>query len=277
LLEGRPVADEIWPVVEANVVALRDYGVSPRLVVVDAAGDPAAASYLRQITRTFERRSLSASVVTPETADEPGIIAVLDRQAADPSVTGILLTLPLPDGVDLDAVVEHLPVSKDVEGIHPANAGRLAQGRPHVIPSTPLAGLEILSHAGVSLEGQVAVVVGRSPIVGRPMAHLLIRENATVVTCHTRTVDLSSWTQRADILLLAAGRAGLVTGSMVRPGATVIDFGTNVVGDKLVGDAHFESVSAVAGAITPVPGGVGQVTTAVLARNLVWLATYALR
>lgn len=258
-------------------MALRDYGVSPRLAVVDAAGDPAAASYLRQIARSFERHGLAAGIVAPESADEAGIIAVLDRLAADRDVTGILLTLPFPDGADLDAIIEHLPASKDVEGIHPQNAGLLAQGRPHMIPSTPLAGLEILSRAGIPLEGQVAVVVGRSPIVGRPMAHLLIRENATVVTCHTRTVDLATWTQRADILLLAAGRAGLITGSMVRPGATVIDFGTNVVGDKLLGDADFESVSAVAGAITPVPGGVGQVTTAVLARNLVQLATFALR
>ena len=258
-------------------MALQGYDVSPRLVVVDAAGDPAAASYLRQITRSFERHGLSASVETPESADEAGITSALDRHAANRDVTGILLTLPLPDGVDLYAILEHLPASKDVEGIHPQNAGLLAQGRPHMIPSTPLAGLEILSRAGVALEGQVAVVVGRSPIVGRPMAHLLIRENATVVTCHTRTVDLAGWTRRADVLLLAAGRAGLITGSMVRPGATVIDFGTNVVGDKLLGDADFESVSAVAGAITPVPGGVGQVTTAVLASNLVRLATYALR
>jgi methylenetetrahydrofolate dehydrogenase (NADP+)/methenyltetrahydrofolate cyclohydrolase len=266
------VADEIWQIAEANVTALRDRGVLPRLAVVDAAGDPAAASYLRQIIRSFERHGLAAGIVVPETADEAGIVGVLDRLAADRDVTGILLTLPLPDGVDLERVLEHLPVAKDVEGIHPWNAGLLAQGRPRIIPSTPLAGLEILRRGGVRLEGAVAVVVGRSPIVGRPMAQLLVRENATVVTCHTRTLDLPGWTRRADVLLVAAGRPGLITSSMVKPGATVIDFGTNVVGDTLLGDADFESVSAVAGAITPVPGGVGQVTTAVLARNLASLA-----
>jgi len=266
------VADAIWSTVEAAVADLRDRAAPPRLAVVDAAGDPAAASYLRQITRSFERHGLSAAIVSPETSDESAIVARLDELAADPSVTGLLLTLPLPADVRLDRLIEHLPVTKDVEGIHPWNAGLLAQGRPRTIPSTPLAGLEILKAAGVELTGKVAVIVGRSPIVGRPLAQLLIQENATVVTCHTRTVDLAGWTRRADILLLAAGRSGLVDGSMVQPGATVIDFGTNVVGDQLVGDADFASVSAVAGAITPVPGGVGPVTTAVLARNLVDLA-----
>jgi methylenetetrahydrofolate dehydrogenase (NADP+)/methenyltetrahydrofolate cyclohydrolase len=245
---------------------------APRLAVVDAAGDPSAASYLRSIARAFERHGLAAEIVGPEQPDAASIAAALDRQSADASVTGILLTLPLPASVSLDAMLRHLPVGKDAEGIHPWNAGLLAQGRPAIVPSTPRAGLEILKANAVELSGKVAVIVGRSPIVGRPMAQLLIQENATVVTCHTRTVDLASWTRRADILLLAAGRAGLVDGSMVQPGATVIDFGTNVVDDKLLGDADFESVAAVAGAITPVPGGVGPVTTSVLARNLIELA-----
>jgi methylenetetrahydrofolate dehydrogenase (NADP+) / methenyltetrahydrofolate cyclohydrolase len=239
---------------------------------VDAAGDPSAASYLRSIARAFERHGLAAEIVAPDQTDEASIVAALGWQASEPTVTGILVTLPLPVGVTLDSVIRHLPVGKDVEGIHPSNAGLLAQGRVSIVPSTPRAGLEILKANGVALTGKVAVIVGRSPIVGRPMAQLLIQENATVVTCHTRTVDLASWTRHADVLLLAAGRAGLVDGSMVKPGATVIDFGTNVVGDKLLGDADFESASAVAGAITPVPGGVGPVTTAVLARNLLSLA-----
>jgi methylenetetrahydrofolate dehydrogenase (NADP+)/methenyltetrahydrofolate cyclohydrolase len=239
---------------------------------VDAAGDPSAASYLRSIARAFERHGLTAEIVAPDRPDEASVVVALARQASEAAVTGILLTLPLPAGISLDAVIRHLPVGKDVEGIHPWNAGLLAQGRPGIVPSTPRAGLEILKAAGIELSGKVAVIVGRSPIVGRPMAQLLIQENATVVTCHTRTVDLAGWTRRADILLLAAGRVGLVDGSMVKPGATVIDFGTNVVGGKLHGDADFESVSGVAGAITPVPGGVGPVTTAVLARNLLSLA-----
>jgi methylenetetrahydrofolate dehydrogenase (NADP+)/methenyltetrahydrofolate cyclohydrolase len=212
---------------------------------------------------------------TAERPDEAAVISLLDALADDDAVTGILLTLPLPSGIRQDAVIAHLPLAKDVEGIHPSNAGALAQGRPHIVPSTPGAGMEILNAASVELRGKVAVMVGRSAIVGRPLAQLLVLADATVVVCHTRTVDLAEWTRRAEVLLLAAGRPGLVNGSMVRPGATVIDFGTNVVGDTLVGDADFDSVSEVAEAITPVPGGVGPVTTSVLARNLVELAERA--
>jgi methylenetetrahydrofolate dehydrogenase (NADP+) / methenyltetrahydrofolate cyclohydrolase len=148
----------------------------------------------------------------------------------------------------------------------------LAQGRPGIVPSTPLAGMEILKSNGVQLRGKMAVVVGRSPIVGRPLIQLLLLEDATVAVCHTRTPDLGQMTRQADVLLLAAGRPGLVNGAMVKPGAVVVDFGINVVGEQLVGDADGESVAAVAGALTPVPGGVGPVTNAVLARNLVELA-----
>lgn len=247
----------------------------PRLAIVQAADDPAAAAYLRQIERSFERHGLAATRHLPASADEAGLTALLDMLAADRAVHGILLTLPLPGGLRLDAVLEHLPLAKDVEGIHPAHAGLLAQGRPRVVPSTPLAGIEILRAAGVELRGKVAVVIGRSPIVGRPLAQLLLLADATVVVCHTRTVDLAGWTRRADVLLVAAGRAGLVDGSMVRPGAVVVDFGINVVGERLVGDVDAASVGEVAGALTPVPGGVGPVTTAVLARNLLDLAEHA--
>jgi methylenetetrahydrofolate dehydrogenase (NADP+)/methenyltetrahydrofolate cyclohydrolase len=197
---------------------------------------------------------------------------LLDALAADETIHGILLTQPMPAPFRLDRAIEHLPPGKDVEGIHPWHAGALAQGRAGIVPSTPQAGMEILSANGVTLRSASAVVVGRSPIVGRPLIQLLLLENATVTVCHTRTADLGAVTRQADVLLLAAGRANLVDGSMVKPGAVVIDFGINVVDDKLVGDADFESVSAVASAITPVPGGVGPVTTAVLARNLVELA-----
>jgi len=168
VLSGRPVADAIWHDVEAAVADLSDRR-PPHLAVVDAAGDPAAASYLRQIVRSFERHGLGVSVHAPDRADESSIITVLHEQAADPAATGILLTLPLPSGVSLDAVLAHLPVGKDVEGIHPTNAGYLAQGRPRIVPSTPKAGMEILKSAGVDLTGKVAVIVGRTPIVGGPL------------------------------------------------------------------------------------------------------------
>jgi methylenetetrahydrofolate dehydrogenase (NADP+)/methenyltetrahydrofolate cyclohydrolase len=244
----------------------------PRLAIVEAADDPASATYLRQIERAFERHGLATVRRQPAQTEQTSLDALLDELAADSAVHGILLTQPLPSPLRLDRAVEHLPPGKDVEGIHPWHAGALAQGRAGIVPSTPRAGMEILAANGVTLRGASAVVVGRSPIVGRPLIQLLLLENATVTVCHTRTADLGAVTRQADVLLLAAGRANLVDGSMVKPGAVVIDFGINVVDDKLVGDATSDSVSAVAGAITPVPGGVGPVTTAVLARNLVELA-----
>jgi len=211
----------------------------------------------------------------PAAVTQDALSGLLDEVVADQSVHGILLTQPLPRPLSLVSALRHVPPEKDVEGVHPWNAGALAQGRPAIVPSTPLAGMEILAANSVELRGKSAVIVGRSPIVGRPLIQLLLLQDATVTVCHTRTVDLASVTRQADILLLAAGRADLIDGSMVKPGAVVIDFGINVVDDKLVGDASFASVSAVAGAITPVPGGVGPVTNAVLARNLVELAERA--
>ncbi|MFN8636660.1 MAG: bifunctional 5,10-methylenetetrahydrofolate dehydrogenase/5,10-methenyltetrahydrofolate cyclohydrolase [Chloroflexota bacterium] len=275
---GRPVADAIWIDVERRAASLTAGGAPvPCLAIVEAADDPASAAYLRQIQRAFERHGLTTVRRQPERVDQAALDTLLTELAADTSVHAILMTQPLPTPLDLARALEHLPATKDVEGVHPVNAGTLAQGRPSVVPSTPLAGMEILKHAGVRLTGAHAVVVGRSPIVGRPLIQLLLSEHATVTVCHTRTADLGAVTRQADVLLLAAGRAGLVNGAMVKPGAIVIDFGINVVDDKLVGDADYESVNEVASAITPVPGGVGPVTTAVLARNLIELAEHTRR
>jgi methylenetetrahydrofolate dehydrogenase (NADP+)/methenyltetrahydrofolate cyclohydrolase len=177
--------------------------------------------------------------------------------------------MPLPDHLPAALVHEHLSPLKDVDGITPTNAGRLHMGLPSLRPSTPQGGVELLDHYGVELEGRRVVVIGRSNVVGRPLASLLLQRNATVTICHRRTVDLPTWTRRADILCSAAGHAGLVTPEMVKPGAVVLDFGVNVVDDKIVGDAAFDEVAEVAGGITPVPGGTGPVTALVLARNTV--------
>ena len=201
-----------------------------------------------------------------------GLRALLTQLARDSSVHGILVPQPLSPPFTLEQVFEALPATKDVEGIHPLNAGALAQNRPAVVPSTPLAGMELLRSAGIELAGKTAVVVGRSPIVGRPLTLLLLGADATVTVCHSKTDDLGRHTRQADVLCVAAGRAELVRGDMVKPGAIVLDFGINAVGDRLVGDVAFDEVSAVAGAITPVPGGTGPVTTSVLARNLLDLA-----
>ena len=261
---------------EQRTVGLTAGGAAvPTLAMVQTDDDPAAGYYLRSIERAFERHGLATVRRRLAQADQAALAALLNELAADAGVTGVLLTQPLPTPLRLDLAVRHLPPEKDVEGAHPIHVGALAQGQWGIVPSTPLAGMEILKAAGTSLRGKHAVIVGRSQIVGRPLIQLLLAEHATVSVCHTRTPDLGAMTHQGDVLLLAAGRANLVTGDMVKPGATVIDFGINEVDGKLIGDADFASVSEVAGAITPVPGGVGPVTNAVLARNLVELAERA--
>jgi methylenetetrahydrofolate dehydrogenase (NADP+)/methenyltetrahydrofolate cyclohydrolase len=261
----------LWVEVEqaaADLIASR--GRAPRLAILRLGEDPASVWYARQIERQFSRRRLETSIqVLPADTPQAGVADAIRAAASDREVDAILLQLPLPSGLELDALVELIPPAKDLEGLHPYNAGRLALGQPTFVPSTALAGLELLRRSGIRLEGQLAVIVGRSQIIGRPLASLLIQENATVVTCHTRTRDLGALTSQADILFAAAGRPGLVTAEMVRPGAVVVDFGTSEVDGKLVGDVDFEPVSAVAYAITPVPGGTGPVTTAVLGDSLV--------
>ena len=248
-------------------------GRPPGLAIVQAGPDPAAAQYARQIERAFARRHLRAEVRSiAGSAASAALGDLLGQLAGDEATDGILVQLPLPPHLSLDDVIAHLPVHKDVEGVHPLNAGALARGRSAPAPSTAVAGLEMLRAAGVELTGCTAVVVGRSAIVGRPLAELLLRADATVTVCHSRTRDLGEITRRADVLLAAAGRAGLIGGEMVKPGATVLDFGTNVLEDRVVGDVDFESVSGHAGGITPVPGGIGPITTAVLGRGLLDVA-----
>jgi methylenetetrahydrofolate dehydrogenase (NADP+)/methenyltetrahydrofolate cyclohydrolase len=261
----------MWKEVErgaADLIASR--GRAPRLAILRVGEDPPSVWYARQIERAFGRRKLDTSLeVLAANSDEAKIAAAIRAAGSDPEIDAILLQLPLPVGMRSDVLVELIPPAKDLEGLHPYNAGRLALGRPTFVPSTALAGLELLRRSGIDVEGRLAVVVGRSQIIGRPLGSLLIQENATVIACHTRTRDLAALTRQADLLFAAAGRPGLITSEMVRPGAVIVDFGTSEVDGKLVGDVDFESVTALAGAITPVPGGTGPVTTAVLGMSLV--------
>ncbi|MFN8522347.1 MAG: bifunctional 5,10-methylenetetrahydrofolate dehydrogenase/5,10-methenyltetrahydrofolate cyclohydrolase [Chloroflexota bacterium] len=263
-LAGRPVAERIWADIDARVAALDG---PPCLATVGDGQDPASLSYVGQIRSTLGRHGIDVREITVAGTDVTSAVSSL---AKDPGVHGVLVQWPLPAGVSLDAVEGALPARLDVEGLLPVSAGRLALGRPGVAPSTAMAGIEMLRHYGIPMEGQVAVVIGRSPIVGRPLAQLLLVESATVVVTHSRTRDLASLTRQADILLAAAGRAALVRPEMVKPGATVLDFGANELDGKFVGDVHAD-VAEVAGALTPVPGGIGAVTVSVLARNLLTL------
>lgn len=270
LLEGRPVADATWRDVERRAGSLSAaLGRRPCLAVVQSA-DGAALAYARQIAHAFPKHGLDARLLDPP-AGGAALEQALHALSADAGVDGVLLLAPLPaDGAMSQAIVA-LDPRKDVDGQHPANLGRLARrASDALVPCTPLAGLRLLQRHGVALRGARAVVVGRGPVVGLPLALLLLAEDATVSVCHSRTPDLAAVTRGAEVLCVAVGRVGLIGPEHVRRGAVVLDFGTNPVADgSLVGDVQTSAVAAVASAITPVPGGIGAVTVAVLAEQTV--------
>ncbi|MBX6771296.1 MAG: bifunctional 5,10-methylenetetrahydrofolate dehydrogenase/5,10-methenyltetrahydrofolate cyclohydrolase [Chloroflexi bacterium] len=270
ILDGRAAAARILDDVRARAALRAEAGkLCPTLAVVRVGDDPPSVRYARQLERTFRGAGLAVRLeVLPPTIDDDGLAALLRALSADASVHGILLQLPLPAHLSRERAAEEISPDKDVDGLTPLNAGRLFLGRGlPFAPATPLGGLELLHHYGIGIAGRHAVVVGRSDVLGRPLALLLLRENATVTICHSRTPDLPRLTRQAEILAVAVGRPGLVTGDMVAPGAVVLDFGINVVAGSVVGDVDFASVAPLAGAITPVPGGTGPMTAAVLARN----------
>ncbi len=256
---------------------LRKGQPAPTVAIVLGADSAEAQVYVKSVERSFSRAGiLSYRVEIADGATTADMVAEIQLLAADPRVHGILVPTPLRPGLNLLAAQDALPPDKDIEGISSANVGRLALGQPRSVPATPLGGMELLRHYGIQLEGKRAVVLGRSSVVGWPMATLLTQANATVTVCHSRTKDLAEYTRQADILVAAIGRAKLVTADMVRPGAVVVDFGVNMTEAGMCGDVDFEGVSAVASAITPVPGGTGPVTAAVLVRNVMEAAERAL-
>jgi methylenetetrahydrofolate dehydrogenase (NADP+)/methenyltetrahydrofolate cyclohydrolase len=269
LLEGRPVAEAIWADVSARAAAFAaQTGRPPTLGLVSGADDSAAA-YGRQIERQFGRRGLAVSTHTATRSD---FLSTVQRLSQDPAIDGILLLTPLPEGVDPEAAVLAIDPAKDVDGQHPENLGRLAQRRTAFAPATALGGLRLLQHYAVPLRGSRVAVVGRSPVVGMPLALLLIDADATVTVCHSRSADLASITREADLVCVAAGRVGLIGAGHIKPGAVVLDFGTNPTPDgSLVGDVQADAAE-VAGAITPVPGGTGPTTVSVLAEQSVTAA-----
>ncbi len=279
ILDGKALAETLRAEVDAEVAKFKaEFGYAPAIAVVRAGEDPASVSYAGQIQKMFEKRGMVFSLHTlPESASQAEIVALVEKLNLDPHVHGIMVQEPLPKGVDEAAIKAVLSPDKDVDGVHPVNTGRLAQaapvGRPagvgpFFVPATPAGGLEILKRYNVPISGRMAVVVGRSTIVGKPMALLLMREDATVTVAHSRTPDLAGVCRQADILCAAVGRANIITADMVKPGAAVIDFGVNFVDGKMVGDVDFEAVKEVAGMITPVPGGTGPMTNVILARNV---------
>ena len=269
LIDGRARAARLRAVVAERVTAFRAIADrTPGLAVVLVGEDPASAVYVRSKARaTAEAGMLGREHRLPADTPEADLLALVDALNADPAVDGILVQLPLPPHIDASRVITRIDPDKDVDGFHPVNAGRLATGLPGFVPCTPLGCLMLLREARGDLSGLEALVVGRSNIVGRPMAQLLIAESCTVTVAHSRTRDLDAHLSRADLVVAAVGRPHMIRGEQLKPGATVVDVGINRTDAGLVGDVDFASASQVAGAITPVPGGVGPMTIACLLRN----------
>ena len=272
-IDGRAAAARLRGRIAAEVTRVRAAGVTPGLAVVLVGEDPASAVYVRSKGRqTVEAGMASFSHRLPAETSQDELLALIGALNADPRVHGILCQLPLPAQIDAAAVLAAIDPAKDVDGFHVSNAGLLATGGHGMVPCTPMGCMMLLRDVLGSLAGLDAVVLGRSNIVGRPMARLLLGADATVTVAHSRTRDLPGVVRRADVVVAAVGRAGMVTGDWLKPGATVIDVGINRVpngagGSRLAGDCDFESCAAVAGAITPVPGGVGPMTIACLLAN----------
>src|SRR5215469_5053209 len=275
LIDGKKIAAELGGGLATRVAALRADGVVPGLTIVVATEDESTAWYVRSLVRAAAKLDIAAGVVElPTDADAPTIRGALAAAGADPSVHGVICQTPLPGGLRLSDVAGAIPPEVDVDGANPVSLGLLASGSAMAFaPATAAAVLRILDAEGVDLAGKRAVVIGRSTVVGKPAALLLLDRHATVTVCHSRTVDLPAVTREAEILVAAVGRAGMVTADYVQPGAVVIDVGTNATPEGgLVGDVDTASVEQVAGAVTPVPGGVGPVTTMLLMEHVVTVA-----
>jgi methylenetetrahydrofolate dehydrogenase (NADP+) / methenyltetrahydrofolate cyclohydrolase len=271
ILDGRALAKTLREELRADVQTfIDDAGVAPALAVVQVAGDSASDRYVRSLQKACGDIGIAfAHRLLPADTTQSALEASVRELSADDAISGILLQLPLPAGLVSADVIAQLNPRKDVDGVHPISTGLLAQGLPCLVPNTPAGGMELLRRNGIVLAGKRALVVGRSNIVGKPMALLLLQENATVTIAHSRTPDLAGAVRAAEIVVAAVGRAGLISGAMLRPGAVVVDFGINLLDDgAMVGDVDFTSAAEVAGAITPVPGGTGPVTNVMLLRNV---------
>jgi methylenetetrahydrofolate dehydrogenase (NADP+) / methenyltetrahydrofolate cyclohydrolase len=290
LIDGKAIAADIRAEVARDTAVLAERGIVPGLTVVLVGDDKASATYVGAKEKASLAAGMSGTTLRlPSTTTQEELLAVVERLNEDSAVHGILVQMPLPKQIDPDTVIRHIRPDKDVDGFHPENVGKLLIGHTDgFVSCTPAGIMELLARSGVETRGAEAVIIGRSNIVGKPMAALLVQarggSDATVTVCHSRTRDLAAHTKRADILIAAIGRAEMITGDMIKPGAAVIDVGMNHVpdatrqsGSRLTGDVHFPSAVEVAGKITPVPGGVGPMTIAMLLRNTVRAAQRSVR
>ena len=271
IIDGKALAAATKAEAAAEAAALKAKGIEPCLAVILVGENPASQVYVRgKVKDCGECGIKSLELRMPETTTQEELLAKIAELAADKTVNGILVQLPLPKQIDERAVIDAIPPEKDVDGFSPVNVGRMQTGQPCFLPCTPAGCIRMIESTGTKIDGKNAVVIGRSNIVGKPAALLLLAKNATVTVCHSHTANLKEICANADILVAAVGRAGFVTGDMVKPGAVVIDVGINVdENGKLCGDVDYDTIQDKAQAATPVPGGVGAVTTAVLAKHLV--------
>ncbi|MCA9034616.1 MAG: bifunctional methylenetetrahydrofolate dehydrogenase/methenyltetrahydrofolate cyclohydrolase FolD [Planctomycetaceae bacterium] len=271
MIDGKKISQVVKDEVAVEAAAfIESTGVIPTLAAVLVGNDPASQVYVRNKERACQKAGLGSVLHRlPDTTTQQDLLSLVEQLNDDTSVHGILVQLPLPGHLDETQILDAILPSKDVDGFHPENVGLMLQGRPRFLPCTPHGVMKMLEYEGVETSGAHAVVIGRSDIVGKPMAALLLQKgtDATVTICHSRTRDIASITRQADILIAAVGIPEFVKGNMVKPGAVVIDVGINRVQDRLVGDVEFEAAAAIASAITPVPGGVGPMTIAMLLRN----------
>ncbi len=271
ILDGKLISRKIGEETQKDVAFLKaEYNLTPDLAVIIVGEDPASKVYVGRKHKACEDCGIHSLVIRMSAdSSEAELLEQLTALNQDPEINGILVQLPLPKHINTENVLDHIRADKDVDGFHPLNVGNLSIGREGLVPCTPHGVIKMLEISGIPIEGKKAVIIGRSNIVGKPMANLLLTRNATVTVCHSRTANLPEVARQADILVAAIGKPNFVTSDMVKPGATVIDVGINRLGEKLVGDVDFEKVKEIAGAITPVPGGVGPLTIAMLLFNTV--------
>ncbi len=277
IIDGKLISTQIKEELRLRTIELKKKGIVPGLAVILVGDDPASQTYVRNKTKTCELLGYhSVGYTLPEETTQEELLALLDQLNADDRIHGILVQLPLPRHLDKQVVIDRILPEKDVDAFHPVNVGKIMTGNFDFLPCTPAGVMELLERSGIDVTGKHCVIIGRSDIVGKPQAMLMLHKNATVTICHSKTTDLSAITREADVLVAAVGRAGFVTADMVRPGAVVIDVGINRDADgKLCGDVCFDKVAEKASFITPVPGGVGPMTIAMLMKNTMTAALKA--
>lgn len=274
IIDGKVISNQVKEKLKSEVAALTAQGTRPGLAVILVGEDPASQVYVRNKEKACDNLGIYSEVHRlPEATTQEELLALIEKLNATSDIHGILVQMPLPKHISEQAVIETISAEKDVDGFHPINMGKLLIGEEGFVPCTPAGVMEMLRASNISVEGKRVVVIGRSNIVGKPMAALLLREHATVTVCHSRTKDLPAVTREAEILIAAVGRAKMITPEHIRPGAVVIDVGINrLANGKLAGDVDFDTVKETASAITPVPGGVGKMTIAMLMKNTVTAA-----